>query len=749
MNAANLAVALELAEAGVSIFPARVSWDGQSGKWQKQPLVKRWQKAATTDRVQLKAWFERHSGAVPGIELGRAKLIVIDADRHGGPDGVAAMNALATANGGLPHSPVTNTAGGGTHLIFRQPEGEKFGNARGALPAGIDVRGAGGWIVAPGSVRPDGAMWAAAEGTPLLAEAFQAGTIPVIPEWVTALIQGKGSQSRSNDTGEHTSSSPPEWSEAEEARIKSALDCIPADDRDVWSRIGMALHWTGWGDRARRIWEKWSNKSTKYDADEQDKAWDSFGKREGKDPVTLGTLFYLAKKHGWEDAPIKEINELNERHFVIRNIGGKCLIGEMVPNRMGSGQMLSLQRVNDFKTWYSNRKIAKRNKGKKDDKQNEKVKSLGTIWIEHPKRRQYEGVDLIPNAPMILPNGHLNLWRGFGINPTQGQWPLMFQHICLILANSDRKSAEYILRWTAWSVQNPGELAEVALVLRGGKGSGKGIFGNALAKCFGEHALHIYHQNHLTGNFNAHLRSCLFLFADEAFWAGDKKGESVLKGLVTEPSLMIEQKGIDAIQWPNRLHIMMAANADWVVPASHDERRFAVFDVSDQYAKGQVSEGVRMAYFDALHNELKSGGLQAMLHDLLQYDLGSWHPRQVYETEGLRRQKEQSMSFIEQWFDELLQDGKLPGWRWRGSDEKPDFATTQSLIEDAHARIPRLKNYLSEKAMGDFLRRRGCQSNRTNKVRGWQFLPLGQMRAEWDKRYGRRVWENPDQQDWP
>jgi hypothetical protein len=75
-QAVNLAVALELAEAGVSIFPARVSWGGRSGKWQKQPLVKRWQKAATTDRVQIKAWFEKHPNAVPGIELGRAKLIV-------------------------------------------------------------------------------------------------------------------------------------------------------------------------------------------------------------------------------------------------------------------------------------------------------------------------------------------------------------------------------------------------------------------------------------------------------------------------------------------------------------------------------------------------------------------------------------------------------------------------------------------------------------------------------------------------
>ena len=61
-------------------------------------------------------------------------------------------------------------------------------------------------------------------------------------------------------------------------------------------------------------------------------------------------------------------------------MGGKCVIGEMVTNPMGSGKMLSLQRVNDLKTWYSNRKISQRgNKGKRNHK------NLGVVWLEHPK----------------------------------------------------------------------------------------------------------------------------------------------------------------------------------------------------------------------------------------------------------------------------------------------------------------------------------------------------------------------------
>ena len=156
----------------------------------------------------------------------------------------------------------------------------------------------------------------------------------------------------------------------------------------------------------------------------------------------------------------------------------------------------------------------------------------------------------------------------------------MQRHIFEVLADGNRAYAEYIFKFAAWAVQNPGDRAEVALVFRGGKGSGKGTFANALKRMFGQHGLQIFNSKHLVGAFNGHLRNCLLLFADEAFWAGDKQGESVLKGLITEPALMIEQKGVDAAPWKNRLHVIMAANADWVVPASHDERRYAMFDAS-------------------------------------------------------------------------------------------------------------------------------------------------------------------------
>ena len=84
----------------------------------------------------------------------------------------------------------------------------------------------------------------------------------------------------------------------------------------------------------------------------------------------------------------------------------------------------------------------------------------------------------------------------------------------------------------------------------------------------------ISNAKHLTGNFNGHLRDTVLLFADEAFFAGDRAHVGVLKALITEPTLTIEAKYANAVQMPNFVHLMMASNEEWVIPAGPEARRF-------------------------------------------------------------------------------------------------------------------------------------------------------------------------------
>src|SRR5262249_11877928 len=159
---------------------------------------------------------------------------------------------------------------------------------------------------------------------------------------------------------------------------------------------------------------------------------------------------------------------------------------------------------------------------------------------------------------------------------------------------------------------------------------------------------------------HAHLWTCCFLFADEAFWAGDKQGEAALKGLITERPLPVTKKGIDTIFAVNRVKLAISSNSDWGVPASHDERRYAVSDIDNRYARGVASEEERKECFGAIDRELRDGGAEAMLYDLLQMDLGDWHPREVPVTRGLMKQKKESLRGHFQWMEPLLQSGELP-----------------------------------------------------------------------------------------
>ena len=108
--------------------------------------------------------------------------------------------------------------------------------------------------------------------------------------------------------------------------------------------------------------------------------------------------------------------------------------------------------------------------------------SLGKWWLKHPLRRQYEGLVFAPGLPRVIEARLLNLWQGWGIPPRKGCWKRLRKHIFKVLANGDKALAKYIIKWIAWTLQNPAQRAEVALVLRGQSGTGKDFWGACCVK---------------------------------------------------------------------------------------------------------------------------------------------------------------------------------------------------------------------------------------------------------------------------
>ena len=179
----NLDAALALAEAGAFVFPCQ-----SSGPNKKQPCKGvYWRSVSTRDEVKIRQLWAQHPDAVPGIDLAKSGLLVIDCDRKLN-DGLAWLQQHAAKHDdALDAVPQTDTPSTGRHHFYKNSFSPPLGNGRGQLPpkkeADVDVRGHGGFVIGPGATFTDGSGSYVAHGS-----LFDA---PEPPAWLRELLAGK------------------------------------------------------------------------------------------------------------------------------------------------------------------------------------------------------------------------------------------------------------------------------------------------------------------------------------------------------------------------------------------------------------------------------------------------------------------------------------------------------------------------------------------------------------------------------
>jgi hypothetical protein len=112
---------------------------------------------ATKDLAQISRWWDINPAANIGVATGAASgFFVLDIDVKN--DGEDSLAELERQHGALPKTVVQHTGGGGRHFLFRHVPGLR--NSAGKLGQGIDIRGDGGYIVAPPSIHETGRVYA-------------------------------------------------------------------------------------------------------------------------------------------------------------------------------------------------------------------------------------------------------------------------------------------------------------------------------------------------------------------------------------------------------------------------------------------------------------------------------------------------------------------------------------------------------------------------------------------------------------
>jgi hypothetical protein len=600
-----------------------------------------WPNAATRDPEQIKNWFgPGGTHETWGVSTLTGKfggdneaLVAADVDpRNGGLETVKAI--LKENPTAFPDTRQHSTPSGGVHLLYRMPHPGLTSKTH-ALGAGVDVKSAGGLI-------HFGPAYQLAEDAPvalvptwIIVKCTQAKDTKPIEKLVPVEIDQTRAEQRAVQYLVKEAPLAIEGLGGDETTYKTAARC---KDFGLSEDRTLALMSEVWDPRCMPPWGP----------DLAAKVSNAYGY--GTEPIGV-----LAPESQFTVVPTEPpkpwVIEMNTRRCVV-NQGGEMVIYTNAHDDALGRDYFETSSFEDLRRMYSNKIVEAI-----DPKTKKKIyMDQGSAWLSSPDRRQYlGGVRYSPGQD--TPPDVLNLWKGFSVTPKPGSWARMRNHLYEVICDRNDAAFAYLMNWLARLMQSPGEQGQVAIVLRGGRGTGKGVFGNALLKIFGSHGLHITNPELFIGRFNAHLRGTSFLFVDEAIYAPNRQHEAALKALITEPLIQIEAKFQTPIMVKNTSHAVIASNDDWVVGAGPDERRYSVSDVSDRYQQNA-------AYFTPLWREMETGGLSAMLYDLLAHSLAGFDVNAVPNTDALASQKLSSLRGTDAWIFACLQHEAIASHQW-------------------------------------------------------------------------------------
>jgi hypothetical protein len=440
---------------------------------------------------------------------------------------------------------------------------------------------------------------------------------------------------------------------------------------------------------------------------------------------------HLSSEEIVEERPIDpDLAEMNQKYAVVRIAGKTRVVWFEDAEAYPGSKAPVFSTISDFCAFHANpKKVMIGRNGK------ERKVGIGRWWIDHDRRRQFTGLVYAPGIDAKITNGKLNLWKGFGCVSCEGKCDLFLTHVLDNICCGNKEYDNYLLNWMAYALQHPDRQAEVAVVMRGNEGTGKGVAAKQFGQLLGSHFRHIVHAKHLTGHFNAHLQQCSVLFADEAFFAGDRSHESILKALITEETLLIEPKGIDPFPVRNCVHLIMSSNSDWVIPAGADARRYFVLNVGNAHIQDH-------SYFAAIAQEMDTGGREALLHYLLSRDLKGFNVRLVPQTKALAEQKTHSRRGIDRLIEIICHEGVVSS----AHETYSDIAITtgeekgEGFYYAARTLVPDLKHVSSIIISQDLKQKWECTPWKAGNRRGIKFPPLGRLRELFDERHGQQEW---------
>jgi len=631
--------AIELANMGFHVFPLEVNG--------KLPIIQDFPNLATKDHAQIKKWW-----LDPVMEIEKAynvgistthynstqALVVVDVDNKNGKKGSDEVFRLEMEGHLFSQTFTQSTPTGGEHFVYASPKPVKQGVS--VLAKGLDIRSKGGYIVGPGSVI-DGVSYKKTSDV-----------ITDCPEWIIQAcskivekevsnkkienINAKRAFMRSTHYLEKEAPLAHEGDGGDHATFKVAARL---KDFGVDQITAFELMTDLWNDRCDPPWDL---------MELEKKVENAFGY--GNHPAGISSPeadFEVVKESPDDD--INYLENINNEYALIFGDGAHSVLQETVDQKGRSKRNFMPEAT--FNRKFSHTSVL-------DGK---KLKTYSNMWLNWKDKRTYNGLCFTPEREPK--HGYYNLWGGFTCKPTPYKdasveakkgFDDFMEHALKNVCENDTELFDWLIGYFAHMIQRPYEKPLTSLVFGGLKGVGKNALVDRVGNLLGSgHYLVAHDSRYLTSNFNGHLDAALCLVLDEAFWSGDKSAEGKLKGITTSPEILIERKGKEPYLVDNLVRLIIIGNEDWLVPASVDERRYAVFKVGN----GRMQD--RKFFHDMRVNIDKKGGNEVLLHHLKNFDLSKVEVNAAPNTVGLSEQKLSSLDLLGEFWLECLHDGEI------------------------------------------------------------------------------------------
>jgi hypothetical protein len=705
--------ALDLAQRGFYVFPIVENT--------KLPAIKDYPNRATRDADMIRAWWSSRDCNV-GISTSRFgnnnALVVVDVDTKGGKNGEAALLELEILGMEFPSSLEQQTCSGGRHIIYVTEQPLRQGVD--VLGKGLDIRSKGGYIVGPGS-EIDGKpyRWIDISATP--AEA---------PAWLVNKLGVRADVERLSVVLPDSVDPDRAWDRALDY-LKIAPHAVEGQGGDE-ATYKVAARIKDFGCSQEQTYELlldfWNGECTPpWSPDELlDKVANAYKYGTEQPGAAAPEAIFTEVAEAQADESQPPYAGFN-RHYAFTVAGGGHIIWETT--NADNCPMLQHLDINTFHLQHASRTLLAGNK----------ATPLTKMWLNWDGRRSYDGFVFRPEQE-AGPRWY-NLWRGFSVEPAESaDHPMVarfIDHCKENVCGGDEKLTQWLLGYFAHLVQRPWEKPLTALVFKGRKGTGKNALVERIGKLIGPHFLLTSKRRYLTSNFNGHFESCLCLVLDEAFWSGDKESEGVLKDLITGDHHIIEHKGKETYKIANLTRVCILGNEEWIVPATVDERRFAVF----QMGEGRMQD---RKYFQELREGLDDGGNRQLLRFLLDFDLSKIDVNEAPQTQALLDQKLATMEPMPKWWYDCLSEGDIAagdlGGAWPSVVPAPRLRQAFELWTRRHnvrSRMPSDKDFGKLlKAIAPSIQHKKIHVQGSAKAYGYSMPTLAKARADWDAYIG-------------